>query len=1217
MQGTFTILFTDLEGSTDLRVRVGDAAANEIINLHDDLVRARLEIAGAVETKSLGDGFMALFNSATQAIQTAVSIQTAIEEHNRANPEMSLSVRMGLNSGDVTQTAGDAQGTAVHAASRIADKAQGGQILVSQVVQDLAGSHGENRIVDRGLFWLKGFPDRWRLFEVLWRDKAAEGERVTRETRAVSAAAFDSNAARAQGPVVGRARELDMVSHQLLATPESGLRAVVLEGEAGIGKTRMLEAAAELASGLEPPFFVLEVAADEELQGPFLLFRSLLTSPQMTAVAREAMAMEQLDHAQEAISGRGQRMEGLSPQEQMLRTFDEVAATILALTRERPLLLMLDDLQWADDDSIQLIRYLVRTMGSAPILLLISVRPYSDSATGGASKLIADLDRMRVTQVLRLQRLTSRQSGELLHNLLGSPADDSTVDSLHSRSEGVPFFLEELARAYREAEAIQLIDGTWTMTKLSGPAVPSSIQTLVERRLAQLSENCRSRLGDAGVLGRRFRLADLSRVLARIDAGPAQTELQAGEDLRNAADLGLIVAERPGAGYDYSFSHDQIRASLLASIPRQRKRDIHQAIAEQLAAEGGPETLSMLAHHALEAGDQALAVDSGIRAAQSAMAMSAPEEAVRLIDVTLPAASEPERRIEMLRIKDDALAVLGRGVERMANLAEMTALTGAVSGHGLDAEVKLRRASAARANEDFDLAAELAEGVCTLAETSGNRTLELSACLELGQAIARSPIGEGYIPAVEVDVEAAADAYRRALNIAREIGARAEEADALRELAMIEAGRAKLAAIGLEERGTSKLEILMQVPELFAESKDLAEQALRIYEEIGDQQGSMSALITLAYAHVADPTAQGMAGRIEHVRALHHSRKGDVTESQSAMDEAQGLFAIATYARLNVQPGLALQRGREAFEAARAIGDRWLETLAAGGMAMTCLQVGGGEECAAWLDRAATAAMAVASTSMARRLEMWRGAHAASLDDVETMTRHYRRAAELAGQKHLGEKCEAIAILAFEYARIMALTDDRSLLESARETAEEAVELSRQLKGQLPWEPMAHAALALVAEAEGDAAKAADEARSALDFDGETFLGSFVPILWVAARILIAGDQPEAASLSAQIIAGLSYLGMSLGDESLKEKWFASPLIAETARIVGFDPAESLAADEATGPTLTEDDLALLRELASGSGGGRPEVGSLLFKLGVETENEAIQYAIKAGVTWR
>jgi len=285
-------------------------------------------------------------------------------------------------------------------------------------------------------------------------------------------------------------------------------------------------------------------------------------------------------------------------------------------------------------------------------------------------------------------------------------------------------------------------------------------------------------------------------------------------------------------------------------------------------------------------------------------------------------------------------------------------------------------------------------------------------------------------------------------------------------------------------------------------------------------------------------------------------------------------------------------------------------------MAMTCLQVGGDDECVAWLDRAATAAMAVASTSMARRLEMWRGAHAASLDDVEAMSRHFRRAAELAGQRSPGERCEALANLGFEYARIAALKGDTSLLEPARDTVNEALGLSRQLKGQLPWGAVAHATLALVAEAEGDSTTAADEARNALDIDGETYLTYYVPILWVAARILIVGDQPEAASLSAQIIAGISYLGMSLGDPELRDKWFATPMIAEVSGIVGFDPAESLASDEA-GSELTEEDLALLREFASGSSVRSPEVDDLLARLGVATENEAIEYAIKAGVTWQ
>ena len=1220
VQGTFTILFTDLEGSTDLRMRVGDVVANEIINLHDNLVRSRLEIAGAVETKSLGDGFMALFASANQAIQTAVSIQRAIEDHNLAHQDMTLSVRMGLNSGDVTQSPGDAHGTAVHAAARVAAAAQGGQILVSQVVQEIAGSLGEVRTVDRGLFWLKGFPDRWRLFEVLWRDGVDDGKKVTRETRAASAAAFDTQAARAQGPVVGRAHELEVIAQQLAAAPTTGLRAVVLEGEAGIGKTRMLDAAAGQAAEAPSPFWVLDVTADEELRGPFLLFRTLLTSPAMATVAREAMAMEPLDQAQEAISGRSKGLEGLSPQEQMLRKFDEVAATLLALTRERPLLLMLDDLQWADDDSIQLIRYLVRTMGSAPMLLLISLRPYSDSATGGASKLIADLDRMRVTQVLRLQRLTPRQSAELLENLLGGPLDGSTVDSLHSRSEGVPFFIEELARAYREAEALQLIDQTWTMTKLSGPTVPSSIQTLVERRLAQVTPECRSHLADAGILGRRFHLAVMGQVLARVD-GATKPDWEVAEDLQSAVDLGLLTEERPGSAYDFSFSHDQIRSSLLASIPRQRSRAIHAALAEILSEEGGTEHLSMLAHHAIEAGDNELAVASAISAARAALEMSAPEEAVRLIDSTLTAADDPARRIEMLRIKDNALAVLERDVERMANLTEITALAAAVGSPELDAEVKLRKASAARAAEEFDLAAELAGSVRQAAMEAGDKELELAACFELGQSLTRSPIGEAYMPPVEIDIDGAEEPYNRALDLAREIGSRSAEADALRELAYLESGKVKHEAIRLQDAGVPGIMIVMQAPELFAGVKALAEQAFLIYEEIGDKRGSMSALITMAYAHIADPTAQGMAGRIEHVMALHRSRKSDVTDSQSALNDAHMLYAVHTYARHNLQPGLALERGREAFDAARAVGDRWLEALAAGGMAMTCLQVGGSNDCAAWLERAVAAAMSVASTSMARRLEMWRGAHAAARDDAEAMTRHYRRAAELAGQASIGESCEALANLAFEYARIAVFGGDPSLFERAHETAEEALELARTVRGQTPYAGLAHGALALVAEARGDAETAAEEARNSRNFHGETHLLYLVPVLWVGARTLIRSGQPEAPALTEEIVGGLGYVSGAMADPELREKWFANPIQREVAEIVGFDPSQ---VDQATGEEVefTEEDLELLRAVTTGTapsaGGDSPNpVDDLFAKLGVASESEAIQYAIKAGVAWQ
>ena len=324
----------------------------------------------------------------------------------------------------------------------------------------------------------------------------------------------------------------------------------------------------------------------------------------------------------------------------MLRIFDEVASAIAAIARERPVALLFDDLQWADEDSIQLIRYLVRTLPTAPIFLLITIRPHAGSSSG-AGKLIADLDRMRVTTVLRLERFSRAETAELIELVLGSPVDEQTLQSLHARSEGVPFFIDAFVRAYREADALQLMDGTWTMTRLSGPAVPSSIQSLIERRLEERSDDCHGLLANAGALGRRFRLADLVPVLARIRDEPELPEWELAEGLDMAVRTGLLVEEPDSSEYDYSFSHDQIRASLLAALSRRRQQAIHAAITEVLEARGGEADLPMLAYHSMKAGDAAKAVAHALAAARSALSVSAPEESIRLIEGTLPAASDP------------------------------------------------------------------------------------------------------------------------------------------------------------------------------------------------------------------------------------------------------------------------------------------------------------------------------------------------------------------------------------------------------------------------------------------------------------------------------------------------------------------------------------------------------------------------------------------------
>jgi class 3 adenylate cyclase len=160
-----TILFTDMEGSTTLTERLGDAKAQELRRTHDSIVREALKARGGSETKHTGDGIMASFPSASRAIECAVAVQRAIAEQG----ETPLRVRIGLNAGEPVAEEADLFGTAVNLARRICDHAEPGQILVSDVVQQLAAGKGFT-FADKGEATLKGFEKPVRLHEVRWQD---------------------------------------------------------------------------------------------------------------------------------------------------------------------------------------------------------------------------------------------------------------------------------------------------------------------------------------------------------------------------------------------------------------------------------------------------------------------------------------------------------------------------------------------------------------------------------------------------------------------------------------------------------------------------------------------------------------------------------------------------------------------------------------------------------------------------------------------------------------------------------------------------------------------------------------------------------------------------------------------------------------------------------------------------------------------------------------
>jgi class 3 adenylate cyclase len=180
-----TILFTDVEGSTALTDRLGDARAREVLREHERIVREALKAHGGSEVKTMGDGFMASFGSATRALECAIAMQRAFAEWNAARPSTGsgraeetgsgraeeIRVRIGLNAGEPIAEEEDLFGTAVILAARIAGKAEGGEILASDVVRQLVAGKGF-LFADRGDVALRGFEDPVRLFEVRWREEA-------------------------------------------------------------------------------------------------------------------------------------------------------------------------------------------------------------------------------------------------------------------------------------------------------------------------------------------------------------------------------------------------------------------------------------------------------------------------------------------------------------------------------------------------------------------------------------------------------------------------------------------------------------------------------------------------------------------------------------------------------------------------------------------------------------------------------------------------------------------------------------------------------------------------------------------------------------------------------------------------------------------------------------------------------------------------------------
>ncbi|MFL6186074.1 MAG: adenylate/guanylate cyclase domain-containing protein, partial [Actinomycetes bacterium] len=259
-----TILFTDVQGSTQLRARHGDRVADEMLRDHEAIVRRAIGAYGGVEVAFLGDGFMTTFGTPAAGLSCAIAIQQALQSYGRDNADRRIRVRIGLHHGEAVHRDGTLYGQAVHAASRVMSEAVGGQILVTAAVRDAVAATGTFSFVDRGLYWLRGFPDRWRLYEAEWGREVAGG--------AVGPV---------QAPFVGRERERADLRRAAEDARVGHGSFVLVSGEAGVGKTRLIqEIDAEAdARGLR---VLAGHSAKDEGQAPYLPFTEMIEQGMVT-----------------------------------------------------------------------------------------------------------------------------------------------------------------------------------------------------------------------------------------------------------------------------------------------------------------------------------------------------------------------------------------------------------------------------------------------------------------------------------------------------------------------------------------------------------------------------------------------------------------------------------------------------------------------------------------------------------------------------------------------------------------------------------------------------------------------------------------------------------------------------------------------------------------------------------------------------------------------